>query len=172
MWNPYGWQPTPAERWCTTSQAGTGSESFMASGRPRSAGNERIGHSTSKVPPCWEPSFEVRGYPFWVWLQDLDVWAAGTELQQEQQAPAVVQRLGGAARDLARGVPTTQLRDGRTDAITGVITTGQTMLVQGLEQRFGQFSIETSTRVIIDLLGFRRRQAEFIVLALLVIIDV
>ena len=69
MWNPYGWQPTPAERWCTTSQAGTGSELLMASGRPRSAGNERIGHSTSKVPPFWEPSLELRGYPFRVWLQ-------------------------------------------------------------------------------------------------------
>jgi len=97
-----------------------------------------------------------------VWLQDLDVWAAGTELQQEQQAPAVVQRLGGAARELARVVPTTQLRDGRVDAVTGVITSGLAMLVQGLERRFGQFAVETSTRVIIDLLGFRRRQTESI----------
>ena len=105
MWNPYGWQPTRAERWYTTSQAGAGSEVFMSSGRPRSAGNERIGDSTSKGRPFWEPSLELRGYPFSVWLQDLDVWAAGTELHQEQQAPAVVQRLGGAARELARGVP-------------------------------------------------------------------
>jgi len=97
-----------------------------------------------------------------VWLQDLDVWAAGTELQAELQAPAVVQRLGGAARDLARAVPTNQLRDGRTDPITGTVTSGLTMLVTGLERRFGQFAVETSTRVIIDLLGFKRRQSESI----------
>ena len=90
------------------------------------------------------------------------MWAAGTELQAELQAPAVVQRLGGAARDLARAVPTNQLRDGRTDPITGVVTSGLTMLVAGLERRFGQFAIETSTRVIIDLLVFKRRQSESI----------
>ena len=92
-------------------------------GRARLTGDhERIGHSTSKVPPFWEPSLELRGYPFRTWLQDLDVWAAGTELQPEQQAPAVVQRLGGAARELARGVPTQQLRDGRVDPQNGQIT--------------------------------------------------
>ena len=112
------------------------SGSFLMSGRVRSA-EDRIGHSTSKIPPYWEPALELRGYPFRVWLQDLDVWAAGTELQQEQQAPAVVQRLGGAARDLARAVPTTQLRDGRVDPVTGVVTSGLAMLVQGLERRFG-----------------------------------
>ena len=116
----------------------------------------------SKVPPYWEPALELRGYPYRAWLQDLDVWAAGTELQAEQQAPAVVQRLGGAARELARSVPTQQLRDGRVDPLTGQQVTGMTMLVQGLTRRFGQFAVETSTRCIIDLLGFRRRPTESI----------
>ena len=140
------------------------SDSFLGhGGRPRlTSREERFGHSTSKVQPVWEPTLELRGYPFRVWLQDLDVWAAGTELQQEQQAPAVVQRLGGAARELTRSVPTTQLRDGRVDPVTGVVSSGLTMLVQGLERRFGQFAVETSTRCIIDLLGFRRRQVESI----------
>ena len=53
------------------------------------------------------------GYPFRVWLQDLDIWAAGTELNYELVAPAVVQRLGGAARELVRAVPAAELRDGR-----------------------------------------------------------
>ena len=58
--------------------------------------------STSKVPPYWEPSLELRGYPFRVWLQDISIWAAGTELNEELQAPAVAQRLGGTARDIVR----------------------------------------------------------------------
>ena len=92
----------------------------------------------------------------------MDVWVAGTELQPEQQAPAVAQRLGGAARELARSAPTQQLRDGRLDPVTGAVVPGLTMLVQGLTRRFGQFEVETSTRCIIDLLGFRRRPMESI----------
>ena len=155
MWNTSGWEAVP-------SPMGKGSGSFYRGGGSPPARDERIGYSTSKVPPFWEPTLELRGYPFRVWLQDLDVWAAGTELQAELQAPAVVQRLGGAARDLARAVPTSQLRDGRADPLIGAVTSGLTMLVTGLERRFGQFAVETSTRVIIDLLGFKRRQSESI----------
>ena len=70
-------------------------------GKPRGAHappGEPFGHATSKVPPYWEPGLELRGYPFRTWLQDLDVWAAGTELHEEQRTPAVAQRLGGAAK--------------------------------------------------------------------------
>ena len=66
----------------------------MMSGRSRLTENERLGHSTSKVLPYWEPALELKGYPFRIWLQDLDVRAAGTELQQEHQAPAVAQATG------------------------------------------------------------------------------
>ena len=104
----------------------------------------------------------TEGLPLGVWIQDLDVWAAGAELQPEQQAPAVVQRLGGAARELARSVPTQQLRDGRQDPVAGAVVSGLTMLAQGLTRRFGQFEVKTSTRCIIDLLGYRRRPMESI----------
>ena len=40
--------------------------------------------------------------------------------------------------------------------------TGLAMLVRGLAWRFGQFAAETSTRCIIDLLGFWRRTEESI----------
>ena len=158
MWNTSDWE-VPASGWSQPTMGTTESESFL-----RVAGHslprERFGHSTSKVPPAWEPALELRGYPFRVWIQDLDVWAAGTELAPELQAPAVVQRLGGAARDLVRAVPTTELRKGRTDALTGAIESGLTLLVRGSTRRFGQFAVETSTRCIIDLLGFRRRGSE------------
>ena len=137
MWQSHGWEPVPPERWVTTCQ-GTRSGVFLSSGRARNADEERIGHSTSKIPPYWEHSLELRGYPFRVWIQDLDVWAAGTELAAELQAPAVVQRLGGAARELIRAVPTQELRDGRLDPVTGAIDSGLTILVRGLTRRFGQ----------------------------------
>ena len=97
MWNPSGWEPIPAGRLVTTSHAGTGAGAFLSSGRSRLANEDRIGHSTSKIPPYWEPALELKGYPFRVWLQDLDVWAAGAELDAELRAPSVVQRFGGAA---------------------------------------------------------------------------
>ena len=114
------------------------------------------------MPPLWEPTLELRGYPFRVWLQDLDVWAAGTELNQELIAPAVVQRLGGAARELVRAVPAQELRDGRFNPQTQGVDAGLQILVRGLERRFGAFAVETSTRIIIDLLQFRRRGTESI----------
>ena len=114
------------------------------------------------MPPFWEPTLELRGYPFRVWLQDLDVWAAGTELNAELVAPAVVQRLGGAARKLVRAAPAQELRDGRVNPATQAVDTGFQILVRGLERRFGAFAVVTSTRVIIDLLQFRRKGTESI----------
>ena len=112
------------------------------------------GQSTTKIPPYWDPSLEATRYPSRTWIGDLDVWAAGTELAAELQAPAVVQRLRGAARDLAREIQTTELRDGRQDPVTGVIVSGLTMFTQGLSGRFGHFAVETSTRCVINMLTF------------------
>ena len=129
---------------------GTGSRPFR----------EVFGHSTRKIPPYWEPSFEKRGYPFKTGVKDLDVWASGSELAEELRAPAVAQRLGGAARDLVREVPTTELRDGRLDPITGAIDSGLTLIVRGLTRRFGQFAVETFTECIMSMLTFRRLATE------------
>ena len=117
---------------------------------------DRYGHSTSKVPPYWEPRLETKGYPFHVWIKDLTIWAAGTELAVQLQAPAVAQRLGGTAKDLVREVPPEALRDGRVSPETGEHETGMQMLVRGLERRHGLFAVETSTKAIIDLLRFQR----------------
>ena len=34
---------------------------------------ESLGHSTSKIPPYWEPKLEQNGYPFRIWLQDVSL---------------------------------------------------------------------------------------------------
>ena len=123
---------------------------------------ESHGHSTSKVPPFWEPRLEQAGYPFRIWLQDVRLWSGGTELALVLQAPAVAQRLGGTARDLVRQVPVAELRDGRLDPVTGAQETGLQILLRGLERRHGGFAVETSTRCIIELLQFKRKGAESI----------
>ena len=103
---------------------GKGKGHWPSGSNPRSSGFEAFGHSTSKIPPYWEPSLELKGHPFRVWLQDLGAWSAGSELAAELVAPAVVQRLGGAARKLVRAVPAAELRDGRLDVATGVVDSG------------------------------------------------
>ena len=123
---------------------------------------EAHGHGTSKVPPYWETRSEQAGYPFRIWLQDVNLWSGATELSPELQAPAVAQRLGGTARDLVRQVPVFELRDGRLDPVTGIVETGLTILLRGLERRHGSFAVETSTRCIIELLQFKRKGAESI----------
>eukprot|EP00973_Karenia_brevis_P017868 2454064-Karenia_brevis.AAC.1 len=40
-----------------------------------------------------------------MWKQDIEVWDAGTELHESQRGPAIIQRLGGTARVLARNIP-------------------------------------------------------------------
>ena len=60
--------------------------------------------STSKVPPFWSPDLELKGYPFRIWLQDVQLWVVGTELPEARVAPAVAQRLGGVARAMIREV--------------------------------------------------------------------
>eukprot|EP00973_Karenia_brevis_P019304 2646782-Karenia_brevis.AAC.1 len=60
--------------------------------------------STSKVPPFWSPELELKGYPFRVWKQDIEV------------CKAIIQRLGGAARVLARTIPRDMSTRGSLDA--------------------------------------------------------
>ena len=92
----------------------------------------------------------------------MDVWSAGTELQPELWAAAVVQRLGGAARALAREVPVGELREGRWDPINGVQESGLKILMRGLPRRIGAFAIETRPRCIIELPQFKRRGHEHV----------
>ena len=94
FWNPQN-----------TYWAGRGKGSSVAGNRLRDGPREAFGHSTSKLPPYWEPKLEQNGYPFRIWLQDVNLWSGGTELPEELRAPAVAQRLGGTARDLVRQVP-------------------------------------------------------------------
>ena len=116
--------------------------------------------ATSKVPPFWSPDLELRGYPFSIWIKDLGLWVAGTELAAERIAPIIAQRLGGAARNLVRELDPTLLAQGRIDEQTGVqLQTGVQVLITGLCRRFGSLGVESSTKAIIGLISFKRGNA-------------
>ena len=129
--------------------------------------------STSKVPPYWSPQLELRGYPFRVWLQDVGIWSSSTELREEQLGGAVIQRLGGVARQLARSLDPDTVRNGRLEFdnvgqpildLNGehVRATGLQLLLRALQRRYGQQDIETSVSCIVDLMTFRRLAHESI----------
>ena len=54
-----------------------------------------------RIPPYWTPEFE-QNYSFRAYMTDISIWILLTDLQPHQQAAAIVMRLGGAARELAR----------------------------------------------------------------------
>ena len=122
--------------------------------------------STSKVPPYWEPSLERRGYPMRTWMQDIGIWATATELQEEQIAGVVVQRIGGVARDMLREMPLELLRNGRdevgADGVTVVHVTGLEVVIRGLSRRFGQDELDAHVQSAVELLTFRRLSGETI----------
>ena len=54
------------------------------------------GQFTPLIPPYWSPENEFH-YSFRAWTQDIQLWLMLTDLQEHQQAAAIVPRLGGAA---------------------------------------------------------------------------
>ena len=118
---------------------------------------------TLKIPPAWDPSMEAR-YPFRLWVADVTLWAASTDLQPIQQAPAVALRLGGAARAMARELPMDQLQNGAwldlNDGRGVQQVSGFMLLLLMLSRAFAPLQEESSLRAIQELLAFRRRDGE------------
>ena len=120
---------------------------------------EQYGHFTFKNPPYWEPADE-KWYPYHVWVRDLDLWCAQTEVPIAQRAPAISSRIGGTARDMIRFFDTALLQNGQTDRGDGQPETGVEYLLRQLDARYKKFEIETSTHAVIMLLQFRRHPGE------------
>ena len=57
-----------------------------------------------RVPPGWSPEREGSGYSFRNYITDLTLWIMLTDLAPHQQAAAIIMRLGGAAREMARTI--------------------------------------------------------------------
>jgi hypothetical protein len=52
-----------------------------------------------RIPPQWGPN--MRGYSFRRWVKDVITWTMLTDLQPQQQVPALIARLQGAAQEMA-----------------------------------------------------------------------
>eukprot|EP00971_Amphidinium_carterae_P128406 2543630-Amphidinium_carterae.1 len=115
--------------------------------------------NNTKTPPSWDPA-KSEQYSFDHWRKDTLLWASATELKEEQRALAVVLRLGGMARHLAREVDTSILVNG--DFVEGKHLSGLEILLKGLEKRFAPLQVEEGTKSIAALFTFRRQGHETI----------
>jgi len=71
---------------------GKGRQTFFRGNLQSTRGSrDPYGHFTFKVPPYWEPSDEKR-YPYHVWVRDLDLWCAQTEVAVAQRGPSIASR--------------------------------------------------------------------------------
>ena len=84
-----------------------------------------------RVPPAWSLEQEA-SYSFRAWRQYISLLAILADLEPHQQVAAIVMRLGGAAREMARGITPQELAAG--GAINGVQYDPVAYIVFGLQQ--------------------------------------
>jgi hypothetical protein len=123
------------------------------------------GSASSKVPPEWDPCWN-RSYPYKLWVQDVMMWAASTELAIEQRGPALVLRLSGAARDVCRTLDPAMAAYGTAidlnDGNGPRQFSGLACILRGLSKEFAPLDYENAIATMSDLLSFRRLPSETI----------
>ena len=128
-------------------------------------GADYAAQGTLKVPPGWSELYE-REYPLRLYMQDLALWSAATDVLVERQGPAAAMQLNGIARSLAREMSADELRDGHVevDPNTGqqTLVSGIALLLRRLKSRIGALDEEQAIESIDAFLSFRRLQGEHI----------
>jgi len=125
---------------------------MQAGGGPNADHNHRR-------PPQWGPEME-RTYSFRAYVTDLMHWIMLTDLQPHQQAAAILMRLTGSARELARTITGPEILNG--GVYEGVAYDPVSYIIAGLRGRYGQLDEETRMAAMTELLGFVRHQNETI----------
>jgi hypothetical protein len=122
------------------------------------------GTSSLRIPPAWKPELD-KAYAYILWQQDVLLWAACSDLHETSLAPAIVLRLGGGARAIAREIPQDVLQNG-ADVIMADNTvrhdTGVTVLLRALEKKFAPLGTEMAISSIAEYLQLRMTSGESI----------
>ena len=112
-----------------------------------------------RVPPAWSPENDS-SYSFRAFVTDVSLWIMLTDLQPHQQCAAIITRLGGAAREMARMIsPQEILQVGMRG---GVPLDPVTYLLSSLQDRFAALDEETRLASMTEMLAFTRRPGESI----------
>ena len=64
-----------------------------------------------RIPPSWSPENE-HNYSFRAYMTNISQWVMLTDLQPHQQCAALIMRLGGSAREMARMITPQEMYNG------------------------------------------------------------
>ena len=110
-----------------------------------------------RIPPAWSPEGDSQ-YSFRSFMTDLSLWVMLTDLQPHQQCAAIILRLGGSARELARSItPQEVLRGGNRN---GVPMDPVTYMLAALHSRFAALDEESRLGSMTEMLAFTRKPDE------------
>ena len=131
---------------------------FQPGGQQRNARLQRV-----PDPPAWGPEMSQHGgahsYSFRDWMQDLVVWGIlASELDSGQQCAAVINKLQGGARVIARGLSMVEMTRG--GVINGQQVNAVTFLLTQLAASYAPLGEEQRLQAMGDLMQFRRNTNE------------
>ena len=107
---------------------------LMLAGQPQfSDGGTANRDFNYRIPPAWNPENE-NSYALRAYMTDVAIWIMLTDLQPHQQCAALVMRLGGAARDIARMITPSEMMNGGMQ--NGALVDPVTYLLGALHARF------------------------------------
>ncbi len=127
-----------------------------AAGPPNLTGRENFNY---RIPPAWSPEQE-NTYSFRAYMTDISLWVRLTDLQPHQQCAAIIMRLGGAAREMARMMTPQEMAFGGVR--NGVAVDPVTYLLAALHARFASLEEESRLTSMTEMLAFTRRPGETI----------
>ena len=160
----HGWlssKPNSIALAAVAAAAGTcASITMMAPGGTHGTNNSGNHRRTHRDPPGWNPERES-SYSFRSWNQDLLCWCIlANDMDEAQQAAAIVQQLQGSARELARNMTFTDITTG--GLVNGVQTGPVTFLLSHLAQHFAPLGEESRLTALSELMNFHRIGGESI----------
>ena len=112
-----------------------------------------------RIPPTWSPETD-HTYSFRAYMTDIALWVMLTDLQPHQQCAAIIMRLGGSAREMARTISPQEMMEGGFR--NGVAMDPVTYLLSSLHARFAALEEETRLNSMTEMLAFGRRSGESI----------
>ena len=104
-------------------------------------------------PPAWSPEND-NNYSFRAYMTDISHWVMLTALAPHQQCAAIMMRLGGQARELARKISPQEIVGGgwRDGALLDPVTD----LLGALQLRLANLEEETRLQIMTEMLAFAR----------------
>jgi hypothetical protein len=112
-----------------------------------------------RVPPSWSPESD-HSYSFRAFMTDIALWVMLTDLQPHQQCAAIITRLGGNAREVARMISPQEIMQGGVR--NGIQLDPVSYLSAALQDRFAALGEETRLQSMTEMLEFARRPGESI----------